>query len=175
MLKAILLGFICVVAAILLYAATRPGTFRVQRSITINAPAEKIFPYINNLRSWSLWSPYEKLDPAMKRSFSGPESGIGATYAWDGNRMAGKGSMEITESSSPTHITMGLDFIKPLEGHNTAEFILAPKADTTQVTWLIYGPTAYPAKVVGIFVSMDRMIGKQFETGLANLKTVAEK
>ena len=115
------------------------------------------------------------MDPAMKRTYSGAASGKGAVYAWEGNSKVGEGRMEITESSPPSKVTIKLDFVKPIEGHNTAEFALEPKGDSTNVTWSMYGPSAYIAKVIGIFVSMDKMIGKDFEAGLANMKAVAEK
>jgi len=147
----------------------------VQRATSVKAPPEKIFPLITDLHSWSSWSPWEKKDPAMKRTYSGAPSGKGAEYAWEGNSKVGEGRMEITDVSPPSKVTIKLDFVKPMEGHSIAEFKLEPKGDSTNVTWTMYGPTAYVAKVIGIFVSMDEMIGKEFETGLANLRTVAEK
>lgn len=172
-------ALVVVVAGILIYAATRPDTFRVQRSASIKAPPEKIFALINDLRSWSAWSPYEKKDPAMKRTFSGPASGKGAVYEWDGDKNVGKGRMEITEVAPPNKVLIKLDFIKPFEGHNTAEFTMEPKGDNTVVTWAMYGPCPYMAKVMGVvmglFMNMDDMIGNDFAAGLANLKAVAEK
>ncbi len=172
-------ALIVVVAGILIYAATRPDTFRVQRSASIKAPPEKIFALINDLRGWSAWSPYEKKDPAMKRTFSGPSSGKGAIYAWDGDKNVGKGRMEITEVTPPSKVLIKLDFIKPFEGHNIAEFTMEPKGDNTVVTWAMYGPCPYMAKVMGVvmglFMNMDDMIGNDFAAGLASLKTVAEK
>jgi len=175
MLKNIAIAVVVLVAAVLLFAATRPDNFSVERTASIKAPPEKIFPLITNLHSWGSWSPWEKMDPAMKRTYSGAASGKGAVYAWEGNSKVGEGRMEITDVSPPSEVTIKLDFVKPFEGHNIAEFTLEPKGDSTNVTWTMYGPTAYVAKVIGIFVSMDSMIGKEFETGLANLKTVAEK
>jgi hypothetical protein len=175
MLKTIAIVIVAVIAAILVYAATRPDDFRVQRSTSIKAPPEKIFALVNDLHSWGSWSPWEKMDPAMKRTYSGAPSGKGAAYAWEGNSKVGEGRMEITDTSPPSKVAIKLDFIKPIEGHNTADFTLEPKGDVTNVTWLMYGPSPYIAKVMGIFVSMDKMIGKDFEDGLANLKAVAEK
>ena len=175
MLKTIAIAVVVLVAAVLVFAATRPDTFRVERTATIKAPPEKIFPFITDFHSWDSWSPWEKMDPAMKRTYSGAASGKGAAYAWEGNSKVGEGRMEITESSPPSKVTIKLDFVKPIEGHNTAEFTLEPKGDSTNVTWAMYGPSPYIAKLIGVFVSMDNMIGKEFETGLANLKTVAEK
>ena len=168
-------GFVVVVAGILVYAATRPDSFRVQRSASIKAPPEKIFAMINDLRGWSTWSPYEKKDPDMKRTFGGASSGKGAVYAWDGNNQVGKGRMEVIEATPPSKVTIKLDFIKPFEGHNTAEFTMQPKGDSTVVTWAMYGPSAVMTKLIGIFMNMDTMIGNDFEVGLANLKAVAEK
>ena len=163
------------VAGILIYAATRPDTFRVQRSASIKAPGEKIFALINDLHAWGTWSPYEKKDPAMKRIFGGAPSGKGAVYEWDGDKNVGKGRMEIVEAVPPSKVVIKLDFIKPFEGHNTAEFTLEPKGDGTTVTWAMYGPSPLMMKVMGIFMNMDRMIGDDFAAGLANLKAVAEK
>ena len=166
---------VVVVAGILIYAATRPDTFRIQRSTAIKAPPEKIFALINDFHAWSAWSPYEKKDPAMKRTFSGASAGKGAVYAWDGDKNVGTGRMEITDAASPSKIVIKLDFFKPFEGHNTGEFTMEPKGDNTVVTWAMYGPAAFMMKVMGIFMNMDNMIGNDFAVGLANLKAVAEK
>jgi hypothetical protein len=162
-------------AAVLVFAATKPDSFRVERATHIEAPPEAIFPLINDFRSWGSWSPYEKLDPVMKRTHRGPANGNGAVYEWDGNNKAGQGRMEITESCPPSNITIKLDFIKPFEGHNITEFTLEARGNSTNVTWAMHGSDPYIAKVMTIFFSRDRMVGTQFETGLANLKTVAEK
>src|SRR5207344_784877 len=127
----------------LAFAATKPDTFRVQRAASIKAPPEKIFPLLNELHNWSAWSPYEKKDPAMKRTFSGAPSGKGAVYEWDGDSNVGKGRMEIIDAASPSKVVIKLDFIKPFEGHNTAEFTMEPKGDNTVVTWAMYGPSAF--------------------------------
>ena len=175
MFRTIAIVVISLIAALLIFATTQPDTFRVQRTTSIKAPPEKIAPLITDLHSWGSWSPWEKMDPAMKRTYSGAASGKGAVYAWEGNSKVGEGRMEIGDTSPPSKVTIKLDFVKPFEGHNVAEFTLELKGDSTNVTWTMYGPTAYIAKVIGIFVSMDSMIGKDFETGLANLKAVAEK
>jgi uncharacterized protein YndB with AHSA1/START domain len=175
MFKTIAIVIAVLFAALLAYAATKPDTFRVQRATSIKAPPEKIFALINDLHSWNAWSPYEKKDPAMKRTHSGAANGKGAVYAWEGNHEIGMGSMEITESSPPSKVAIKLDFIKPFEGHNTAEFTLEPKGDSTNVTWAMYGPTPYLAKIIHVFFDMDNMVGKDFEAGLASLKTAAEK
>ena len=164
-----------VVAALLIYATTRPDSFRVQRSITIKAPAQKIFPQVNDLRAQQAWSPWEAKDPAMKRTYSGEQSGKGAKYEWQGNKQVGHGRMEIVESTPPTRLVMKLDFLEPFPANNMAEFILEPKGDSTVVTWAIYGPSPFMSKVMGIFMNIDTMIGKEFDTGLANLKAQMEK
>lgn len=166
---------VVLIVAILVFAATKPDTFRVQRSASINAPSEKIFALINDLHSWVSWSPWEKMDPAIKRTYSGAASGKGAVYEWEGNREVGKGRMEITDTSSPSRVTIKLDFIKPFESHNIAEFTLDAKGGSTNITWAMHGPTPYMAKVCHIFFSMDSLVGKQFEAGLANMKALAEK
>lgn len=175
MFKTIALIVVAAIAALLIFAATRPDTFRVERTARINAPAEKIFPLIDDFHRWGTWSPYEKLDPDMQRSFGGSASGKGATYAWESKGKAGAGRMEITESTPSSKIAINLDFTRPMEGHNVAEFTLQPQGDATQVTWSMHGPSPFVAKLMGIFFNMDQMIGKDFETGLANLKTATEK
>jgi len=163
------------VAAILVLAAMKPDTFRVVRSTTVKAPPEKIFPLIADFRAWSAWSPWEKMDPALKRSYGGPASGQGAVYEWEGNSKVGKGRMEIIDAPPPSRVAIKLDFLKPFEAHNTAEFTLAPRGETTDVTWAMHGPNRFIGKVMSLFVSMDRMVGKDFEAGLANLKAAAER
>jgi uncharacterized protein YndB with AHSA1/START domain len=170
---------VVVVAGVLIYAATKSDAFRVERSASVKAPPDKIFALINDLRGWGAWSPYEKKDPAMKRTFSGAPAGKGAVYEWDGDRNVGKGRMEIVDVVAPSKVVIKLDFIKPFEGHNIAEFTMIPQSDstnvTTNVTWAMYGPSPYFAKVMQTLISMDSMIGKDFEAGLANLKAAAEK
>lgn len=175
MLKTIALAVVAAIAALLIFAATRPDTFRVERTARIDAPAEKIFPLIDDFHRWGTWSPYEKLDPDMQRSFGGSASGKGATYAWESKGKAGAGRMEITESTPSSKIAINLDFTRPMEGHNVAEFTLQPQGNATQVTWSMHGPSPYVAKLMGIFFNMDQMIGKDFETGLANLRTATAK
>jgi uncharacterized protein YndB with AHSA1/START domain len=175
MFKKIAIVVVVLLAALLLFATTKPDTFRVQRTATIQAPPEKVFALINDFHDWGSWSPWEKLDPAMKRTYSGAANGKGAAYAWEGNSKVGAGRMEITDTSAPSKVTIQLDFIKPFEGHNVAEFTLEPQGGSTKVTWAMYGPSPYITKVMCVFISMDSMIGKDFEAGLANLKTVAEK
>jgi carbon monoxide dehydrogenase subunit G len=178
MLKAVVVIAVVIVVAlvaVLAYAATKPDTFRLSRSTSIKAPPEKIFPFLNDLRSFATWSPYERKDPAMKRTFGGASSGKGATYDWDGDKNVGQGRLTIAESSPPSKVMMNLDFLRPWEAHNVVEFTLEPKGDTTNVTWAMQGPAPYMAKVMHVFMNMDRMVGDDFEAGLANLKTLAEK
>jgi uncharacterized protein YndB with AHSA1/START domain len=163
------------IAAVLIFAATKPNTLRVQRATSIKAPAEMIFPLINDFHQWRSWSPYENKDPAMKRTYSGAERGKGAVYAWEGDKNVGSGRMEILEASAPQKIVIKLDFFTPFEGHNTAEFTMLPQGDGTHVTWLMYGPARFVTKLIQVFMNLDNMIGKDFEAGLANLKTITEK
>src|SRR5271154_6432193 len=165
------------IAMVLLLASTKPATFTVRRSAVMQAPAETIFPLINNFHQWANWSPWENKDSAMKRSYSGAESGRGAVYAWDGNKNVGSGRMEILDASSPSKITIKLDFFKPFEGHNTAEFTFVRERDAaaTNVIWVMQGPSSFMSKVMQVFMDLDKMIGRDFEAGLANLKTLTEK
>lgn len=175
MLKAIVIILVVLVAAVLVLAATRPDTFRVQRSATIKAPPERIFGLINDFHRWGAWSPWEHKDPAMKRTFGAATSGSGAVYAWEGNKQVGQGRMEIAESVAPSRVAIKLDFVKPFEAHNIVEFALEGGGETTHVTWSMTGSTPYFAKIIHLFIDMDRMVGKDFEAGLANLKAVAKK
>lgn len=177
MLKTIALATVALIAGVLLYAATRPDSFRVERSTRIEAPAEKIFPLINDLRAWNGWSPYDAKDPAMQRTFSGAASGPGAVYAWNGNRDVGQGRMEILAATPPSQVTVRLDFIQPFQARNMAEFTLRPdgNGNGTDVTWALHGPSPYISKLMGLVFNLDHMVGKDFEVGLANLKRVAEQ
>jgi hypothetical protein len=163
------------IAVVLILAATKPDTLRVQRATSIRAPADRIFPMINDFHQWRSWSPYENKDPAMQRTYEGTASGKGAVYAWDGNKNVGSGRMEILETSAPSKITIKLDFFKPFEGHNTAEFTMLPQGDVTNLTWTMHGPAVLMSKVMQVFMNLDDMIGRDFEVGLANLKKLAEK
>ena len=163
------------VAVVLILALRKPDIFRIQRAATIKAPAESIFSLINDFHRWGGWSPWENRDPAMKRTFSGAESGKGAVYAWDGNKNVGSGRMEILDTSAPSKILIKLDFFKPFEGHNTAEFTMLPQGDATNLTWLMHGPAPFISKLMHVFMNIDRMVGKDFEAGLANLKRLTEK
>ena len=162
------------ILSVLVVASTRPNEIRVQRSARINASPERIFPHINDFNRWVNWSPYESLDPDMRKTMSGAPSGTGAIYEWDGNSKAGKGRMEILDSSAPTRLDIKLDFERPFKAKNTARFALAPSGSATDVTWSIRGPQPFMSKVMSIFLNMDNLIGRDFERGLQNLKSVAE-
>jgi hypothetical protein len=174
MIKTIALIGAAALGALLIFAATRPDTFRVQRSASIKAPADKLYPLINDLRQFNTWNPFEKNDPGIQGRYRGPAAGPGAAYDFQGGK-SGKGSISIVESSAPARVTMKLDMLEPLEGHNIVEFTMAPRGDATEVTWAMHGPSPFISKLMGVFVNMDRMIGGQFEAGLANLKARAEK
>lgn len=171
----ILAVIVVLLLAVVVFASTKPDTFHVERSVTINAPPEKIFPLINDFKEWQAWSPYEMKDPAMKRTFNGATSGQGATYSWDGDKNVGAGSMEITEAAPSSKVQIKLDFSRPFEAHNIATFTLAPATQGTAVTWAMDGPSPLIAKVMGLFFNMDTMIGGDFAQGLQNLKAIAEK
>lgn len=163
-----------IIAVILILAATKPDRFRVERSATVNAPADRVFPLIADFHEWLKWSPWEGRDPALKRTYSGAERGKGAVYAWDGNKNVGSGRMEILEASAPSKIVIKLDFFKPFEAHNTAEFTVQPQGGATNIVWVMTGPAPFISKLMQVFMNFDSMIGKDFETGLANIKTVSE-
>ncbi|WP_434724555.1 SRPBCC family protein [Mesorhizobium sp. RIZ17] len=171
----ILILLVVIIAAMLIYAATRPNDFVVTRSISIKAPAETIFPLIDDFRRWPEWSPFEKLDPGMKRTLSGAESGKGAAYAWEGNSKAGKGRMEITNSVPSSLVALKLDFEKPFRANNTVDFSLSPSGEGTTVIWAMRGARPFVAKLMGLFMNFDTLIGKDFEAGLSNLRRLAER
>jgi hypothetical protein len=164
------------IAIVLILAAAKPDTFTVQRAAAVKAPPEKIFPLINDFHQWGTWSPWEGKDPGMKRTYSGTASGRGAVYAWDGNKNVGSGRMEILDASSPSKIVIKLDFLKPFEAHNTAEFTMLPQGDgATNISWVMHGPAPFMSKMMQVFMNIDSMVGKDFEIGLSNLKKLTEK
>ncbi len=174
MLKIILIAIVVLLAIILIYAATRPDTLHVERAIDIKASPEKIFPLINDLKQWDAWTPYNK-DPAMKKTYSANASGKGAMYAWEGNKEVGRGEITITDTTPPKEIVMALHMIQPFEGRNHVVFSLDAKGDATTVTWTLEDKHTYFMKVMSLFLNLDKMIGGDFETGLARLKAIAEK
>ncbi len=174
MLKTIGAVVFVAIVAILVLAATKPDTFVVERMITMNASPDKVRPLINDFHNWGQWSPWSKLDPGMKVTYSGAPSGVGAVYEWQGNSKVGAGRMQIV-SVTPTKTTIKLDFLKPFASHSTANFLIEPDGNGTRVTWVMDGPvTFFPGKVMSVFVSMDKMVGAEFDQGLANMKTAAE-
>ncbi len=175
MLKKIAIAVVVILAVILGMAAMKPDTFSVRRVASIKAPPDKIAALITDFHQWGSWSPWEQLDPNMKRTFSGAPNGKGAIYNWEGNKEVGKGRMEIMEAGTPARTVIKLDFLEPFESHNTTEFTLVPQGEITTVSWDMSGPMPFVSKIMSVFASMDSMIGKDFEKGLANMKTVAEK
>jgi Polyketide cyclase / dehydrase and lipid transport len=164
-----------IIIALLVMASRRPDEFSVVRSIDLRASPDRIFAQINDFKSWAAWSPWEKMDPNMQRSFSGPSSGMGAKYAWVGNKKVGEGSMEITRSVPSSNMQLDLHFLKPFKAENVTEFTLVPKGDGTNLKWEMRGRTPFLFKVMHMFLNMDKMVGKDFDAGLANLKAIVEK
>ena len=170
----VLMVLLAAIALLLAYAATRPDRFRVQRTTVIKASAEKVFALISDLKSFNNWNPFEKKDPSVKGTYSGAASGVGAAYAWQGRKL-GSGRMEITHVEPLRQVTMRLDFAKPMAAQNTAEFTLQAQGDSlTIVTWAMHGPSPYLSKLIGVVLNTDTLIGKEFESGLANLRALAE-
>jgi hypothetical protein len=164
-----------IIAAVLIMAAAKPDRFSVRRAAIINAPADKVFPLIADFHEWRKWSPWEDRDPDLKRTYGGAERGKGAVYAWEGNKNVGSGRMEILEANSPSLVKIRLDFLKPFEAHNIAEFTMLPQGSATNLDWVMSGPSPFMSKVMQVFMSFDKMIGKDFEAGLAKIKSNAEK
>ncbi|MBO9539455.1 SRPBCC family protein [bacterium] len=175
MLKTIGIVVAALLGGLLIFAATKPDTFTIQRSASIKASPEALYAQISDFHRWADWSPYDKLDPAMKKTYRGAESGVGAIYEWEGSDKVGQGNMEIVEAVPGAKVVTKLNFVKPFQANNVAEFTLETKGDTTHVTWAMRGPNSYMSKVMCIFIDMDKMVGKDFETGLGNLKALAEK
>jgi uncharacterized protein YndB with AHSA1/START domain len=173
MMIGILIVTIILIAAILAFAATKPNTFRLQRSVIINASPEKVFPFINDFHNWPHWGPQDKEDPSMIRSYAGSADGVGALCDWDSKGSAGKGRMKILDSVPPGKISIQVDFEKPFKAHNLNQFTLEQIGETTKVTWAMQGSNLYIVKLMSIFVNMDKVAGKHFESGLENLRTVA--
>lgn len=171
----ILLIVAIIIAAILIYASMRPDSFRVERSTIINAPPEKVFPIINEFHAWETWSPWEKADPNVKRMYDGPKSGVGARYAWEGNKQLGSGEMELVESVPYSHVGINIHFIKPFEARNKVDFDLVAQGSGTKVTHSMHGPSPFISKLMSLFFNMEKMIGPKFEEGLASIKAMAEK
>lgn len=172
----IVLGLVALaVIALMGLAAARPDTFEVKRTATIKAKPEVLSGMVEDFHKWGLWSPWEKLDPDMNRTYGGPDKGVGATYAWSGNGKAGSGQMEITKADAGREVAFDLHFLKPIKADNVGRFVFEPAGDATLVTWTMEGQSPFMAKVMGVIFDMDKMVGKDFETGLANMKAAAEK
>lgn len=174
MLTKILITIAIVLAIFVIIVALRPSDFRVSRSATISAPSAIVFEHVNELRKWEAWSPFVKMDPAMKKTYDGPQSGIGASSSWAGNSQVGEGRMTITDSQPNELIKFKLDFIKPFEGTSTAEFSFKPEGNQTVVTWTMKGTNNFIGKAFSLFMDCDKMLGPQFERGLTDLKSIAE-
>jgi uncharacterized protein YndB with AHSA1/START domain len=170
----ILIGVAIVIVIFAIVVATRPAAFHIERSITIAAPPRAVFEQVNDFRAWTAWSPWEKIDPNLQRTYGGPPNGVGTTYAWVGNKKVGEGRMTIEKSDSPSSIAIKLEFVKPFAATNVAAFTFSPTADGTRVTWAMDGRNNFVCKAFSLFMGMDKMVGGDFERGLAALKTVAE-
>lgn len=176
MLKTIAIVIVVAIGGLLVYAAAKPDTFRIERSVLIKAPPEKIFPLITDFHAMQKWSAWEKVDPAMQRTYSGVASGVGAVYEWKGNKDIGSGRMEIKEAVPSSRVVLQMDFIEPFPARNTGEFTLAPEGDgATRVTNAMYGPSPFISKLMTTFFSMEKMVGPKFEESLAELKATAER
>jgi len=174
MLKKILLGVAAVIVLFTIVVMTRPATFHIERSIGVAAPPAAVFAQVNDFHTWAAWSPWEKLDPQMKKTFEGPATGVGSMYAWTGNDKVGEGKMTIQKSDPPSQVLIKLEFLKPFAATNTATFTFAPAPEGSKVTWAMDGENNFVAKAFSMFMDMDKMVGGDFEKGLAELKTIAE-
>ena len=172
----LVLAGLCIgaLAVVVGLASIKPDVFSVLRKIIIKAPPEKIHPYVSDLKRGMEWSPWEKKDPHMKKTFSGPEQGVGSAYTWDGNKDIGAGRLEIL-SIAPEKILMKLEFFRPMKGVNTVEYRLTPLGDYTEVSWLMAGPSSFMGKIFSVFVNCDALVGNEFDSGLATLKNICEK
>ena len=179
MLKWILGAVAVVIVAFVVVVALQPTDFRIERSATVRAPAAAVHAQVNDFQNWRAWSPWEKIDPALKRSYEGPKAGTGASYAWQGNSDVGEGRMTIVESKPGELVMIKLEFIKPFAATNNTEFRFkqagAGADASTAVTWTMSGQNNFLARAMCMFVDMDKMVGAQFEQGLAQMKAVAEK
>jgi uncharacterized protein YndB with AHSA1/START domain len=175
MIKKILFGLGAVVAVILVVAAFQPSDFKISRTTTIDAPADKVFPLVNDLHKWEQWSPWAKLDPNAKMSYEGPEAGVGAGVSWAGNSDVGEGKMTILESTAPSLIRINLAFVKPFAGNSEAQFTFASAGPQTTVTWAMSGKNNFISKIFCMFMNMDKMVGGDFEKGLTAMKAIAEQ
>jgi carbon monoxide dehydrogenase subunit G len=174
MFKKILIGIAVIILVFLVVVALQPADFRITRSTTIAAPAEVVFAQVNDFHKWDAWSPWAKLDPAMKQTYEGTPAGVGAIYSWVGNKDVGEGRMTITRSRPGEMVGIKLEFLKPFAQVNDTEFALKPDGNQTAVTWSMTGTNNFMAKAFGLFMNLDKMVGGDFEKGLAQMKLVAE-
>jgi hypothetical protein len=174
MLRRILIGIAAVVVLFIIVVETRPSTFHIERSISMAASPQNAFAQVNDFHAWAAWSPWEKLDPQMKKTFEGPPSGVGSMYEWTGNDKVGEGKMTIEKSTAPSLVGIKLQFIKPFAATNTATFTFSPASEGTKATWSMDGENNFIGKAFSMFMDMDKMVGGDFERGLASMKTVAE-
>jgi hypothetical protein len=174
MFKKILIGIAVIILVFLVVVALQPADFRITRSTTIAAPAEVVFAQVNDFHKWDAWSPWAKLDPAMKQTYEGTPAGVGAIYSWVGNKDVGEGRMTITRSRPSELVGIKLEFLKPFAQVNDTEFALKPDGNQTVVTWSMNGTNNFMAKGFGLFMNLDKMVGGDFEKGLAQMKQVAE-
>jgi len=174
MVRKILIGIAAVVVLFILVVVTRPATFHIERSISMSAPPENAFAQVNDFHAWPGWSPWEKMDPQMKKTFDGATSGVGAMYSWAGNDKVGEGKMTIEKSQAPSLVGIKLEFFKPFAATNKTTFTFAPAPEGTKVTWAMDGENNFVGKAFSMFMDMDKMVGADFERGLASMKTLAE-
>jgi uncharacterized protein YndB with AHSA1/START domain len=176
MAKKILAVVVGIVVLLLAVIAMQPGEFTIKRSATINAPADIVYAQVNDFKAWSAWSPWEKMDPNQARTFSEPSGGEGANYHWKGNKDVGEGNMKITSAKPFTQLVIALDFIEPFPANNVTTFDFSDVGGgATTVTWSMSGKNSFPAKAFGLFMNMDKMVGADFEKGLASIKEISEK
>jgi uncharacterized protein YndB with AHSA1/START domain len=174
MLKKLFIGLAVLLAVFAIVASRQPSDFKISRSTTVNARPAKVFAQVNDFHKWQNWSPWDKMDPSMKKSFEGPAAGEGAVYSWTGNSKVGEGKMTILKSQAPSLVAIQLDFMKPMKATNLTEFSFAPEGKGTQVSWTMSGHNNFVSKAFSVFMDMDKMIGSEFEKGLAQMKAQAE-
>jgi hypothetical protein len=174
MVKKILLAVVAIVVVFIVVVALQPSEFRVERSTMIDAPAADVFAQVNDFHAWQAWSPWAKLDPAAKSSYEGHAAGTGAIFRWSGNSEVGEGSMKIIESQPNDLVKIALEFIRPFSSNNSVEFSFQPEAEQTKVTWAMSGHNSFMGKAFGLFMNMDKMVGGEFDQGLAQMKAVME-
>ncbi len=174
MLWLILKTILTAIVLLLVYAWFKPKTFRVERSTVINVPPEKVYKHVADFHNWQAWSPWEGLDPELKRTYAGADEGLGAVYSWEGNKKVGAGRMELTKADPKTGLSLNLDFFRPFKANNITDITFAREGNGTRVNWAMHGPHPFVMRLMTVFVSMDKMVGGDFERGLAKLKSVSE-